>query len=192
MNELFATLADSLPVVAVAFGVGVISILAVAWLCAAVWVWRDARSRCSGPVQRVALLAPVLAAGVAGLPIYLALRPLRHAQDVRAASAYLEVLLGRVEDHGRSCACGMRTKREWVYCPACVASLQGNCGGCGALAPKHWAACAHCGADLDGPTTRPNLLPSPAAHAVRSGGSGLSPAQRGQRAAAPVASELKA
>jgi hypothetical protein len=147
---------------------GLVAYLAVLWLAAAAWTYRDMRRRLPNPVAPyVAALAIVLASPVL-LPLsmftYLVLRPRETLAELRERD-----LIERLEvinaDLDLACpGCRRRVEEHWLLCPGCRTRLARQCRSCGRTMGLDWTLCGFCGAEF-GRAVLPQRVPA----AIRGG-----------------------
>lgn len=131
---------------------GAVTYVAVVWLAAAHWVYRDMRRRRPDPATPyLAALGIVLASPVL-LPIsvftYLVLRPRETLAEARERE--LTERLEAIEaDMALACpGCGLAVDETWLVCPACRARLARRCLSCGRTMGLDWQLCGWCGAEF--------------------------------------------
>jgi hypothetical protein len=125
--------------------------LVVAWLASAYWVFRDVRARTRDRL-RTRLATAVGAIPVAGLVVYMCVRPaetLAERRERRLARRVFEAAL----DPGERClACGTPLRPEFLCCPGCGEGLRRPCDGCERPLAYAWNVCPHC----EEPALEPN------------------------------------
>src|SRR5829696_8897010 len=96
-----------------------------------VWTYRDITAR-TRDVFTIGLgLALVILLPLAGLIIYLVLRPRETLSEAYERSLEEEYLLQDIEDSEMCPACKRRVSPEFLYCPHCRTKLRDECENCG-------------------------------------------------------------
>lgn len=151
--------------------------LALLWLSAMVWTYRDIRARTRDQLTHIVSVFLVLVFNVFGLFVYLVLRPKETLAEAYERQLEAEALLREVEEQASCPSCRRRIRDDYVLCPYCRTRLREACDTCGRLVGVSWQVCAYCGAERRVPavTTAP-------ATSVRQ------PARRSARAVAATAS----
>lgn len=132
-------------------GIGLGIVLFLVWLSVGIWAYRDMRhrSRSGGPAILVLLMVFLLP--VAGLVIYLLLRPRETLMARYDQSLRQEALLQQIES-GTSCpGCARPVAANWLVCPECHVTLRRPCQHCGTPLEMHWLLCPVCAHMVDVP-----------------------------------------
>jgi hypothetical protein len=132
------------------------SYLAVLWVAALVWTYRDAASRTRDPVFQAVSVALVLLFNLPGFFIYLILRPKSTLAELYDRQLEAEALLHEIRETPTCPSCRRRIEEEFVACPYCRARLRTPCVSCERTLAATWVVCPYCGAD------RPSSAPQPA------------------------------
>lgn len=149
--------------------------LALLWLSAMVWTYRDIRARTRDQLTHIVSVLLVLVFNVFGLFVYLVLRPKETLAEAYERQLEAEALLREVEEQAACPSCRRRVRDDYVLCPYCRTRLRETCDSCRRLVGVTWQVCAYCGAE--------RRIPAPApATAARQ------PARRAARVAATAAS----
>jgi len=113
-----------------------------------IWTFRDIRSRSRDIF--VQILAPVLVAVVpiAGILVYLMLRPRETLSEQYVRALEEESLLSSIENQEFCPTCGRRVEDEMQFCPSCHSKLRNACGNCGRAVHLSWDMCPYCGNGL--------------------------------------------
>jgi double zinc ribbon protein len=125
--------------------------LAVLWLAAAWWTWRDAQLRTGDPLLRAVATAGIVLATPVFFPlalvVYMLLRPPLPEDPSRILELRLtELAVGA--DPDRCPHCSARIAQGWQRCPACGQVLSTACPSCGEAVGMDWLLCAWCAAEL--------------------------------------------
>ncbi len=127
--------------------------IAILWLAAAYWAFRDMQLRSENPVlpylaaALIVLFTPVLF--VFGVIVYRIIRPQEKIGEVYERNLAEEALLGEVEQIRTCPGCRRRISDEWIICPSCRTRLNRVCANCGRLVGLDWSLCAWCGKDFE-------------------------------------------
>lgn len=113
-------------------------------LALSIWAYRDMRRRSRSLGWAIAVFLLVLLLPIAGIIIYLLLRPSETlmAQYERALSQ--EVLLQQIETAATCPGCARAVQPNWIVCPECHVSLRRQCTHCGTALELHWQICPVC------------------------------------------------
>ena len=140
----------------------------VFWLSTLVWVYRDIKGRTNDPVSQFVSVAMALIFPMAGLVLYLILRPQETLTDAYERSLEAEAMLQELE-HLETCpSCRRRVEADYLLCPYCRTTLRQPCTECGRALSFGWVTCPYCGADrvplaaVEAMRSQPRLNPSAA------------------------------
>lgn len=113
-----------------------------------IWTFRDIRSRSRDIF--VQILAPVLVAviPIAGILVYLMLRPRETLAEQYVRALEEESLLSSIENQEFCPTCGRRVDGDMQFCPSCHTKLRNACGRCGHAVHLSWDLCPYCGNGL--------------------------------------------
>lgn len=121
-----------------------------------IWTFRDIRSRSRDIF--VQILAPVMVAviPVAGILVYLMLRPRETLAEQYVRALEEESLLSSIENQEFCPTCGRRVDGDMQFCPSCHSKLRNACGNCGHAVHLSWDMCPYCGNGLtpEGPVAK--------------------------------------
>lgn len=134
---------DTVRLIAVLLG----SYVGILWLSAIVWAYRDVRERTRDSVSQVVAVLLVLFFNIAGLLLYLILRPQETLAEAYERSLESEALLQELQDQQACPTCRRRVEQDFIVCPYCRARLRDPCQACGKALVFAWAACPYCGAE---------------------------------------------
>jgi RNA polymerase subunit RPABC4/transcription elongation factor Spt4 len=137
-------------------GIIVGAYLAVMWIAALVWTYRDAQSRTRDVfTQNIGLLL-VLIFNLPGLLLYLVLRPRDTLIDMYDHQLEAEALLHEIQEQAVCPSCRRKVEPDFVACPYCRSALRSPCDACGRAIASTWVLCPYCGAE------RVEAAPAPA------------------------------
>lgn len=120
-------------------------LLLLLWLAVVLWAYRDirSRSRSGWAVFFTSLL--VLLLPIAGLVVYLLLRPRETLADVYNRTLEQEALLQQIEEKPVCPTCTLPIQANWFLCPSCHTHLRQPCPVCNSPLDLHWDICPYCG-----------------------------------------------
>ncbi len=118
------------------------------WFSLIVWTFRDIRARARDLFSQALgtlLVLPPPPLNLAGLVLYLILRPRETLSEMYERSLEEEALLQGIEDVDVCPACKQLIEPDYVICPQCYTTLKRTCPDCGRLMELTWTVCAYCG-----------------------------------------------
>ena len=118
------------------------------WFSLIVWTFRDVRARSRDIFTQALgtlLVVPPPPVNLAGLVLYLILRPRETLSEAYERSLEEEVLLQGIEDVEVCPACKQLIERDYMVCPQCYTPLKKKCPECGRLMELDWTVCPFCG-----------------------------------------------
>ncbi len=113
-----------------------------------IWAFRDIRSRTRDPFAQVLATVLVGVVPVAGILVYLMLRPKETLSEAYVRALEEEALLSSIENQEFCPTCGRRVDADMQWCPSCHAKLRNACGNCGRAVHLSWDLCPYCGVGL--------------------------------------------
>ncbi len=123
--------------------------LALLWLAAAFWAFRDAGRRTRNLVAPYVAGAVVILATPVLFPFALLLYLIVRPGETLTEAWERQLAEEAVADASPVCAgCGRRVDGDWLACPACGQRLHHRCASCGRLTGLDWNVCAWCGVEL--------------------------------------------
>ena len=122
----------------------VITYVIVLWVSAIIWVFRDIRDRTRDPFFQAVSVFVVLVFNLAGLWLYLILRPQVTLAEAYARSLEEEALLQELEDQKACPNCRRRIADDFIVCPSCQTQLKEACASCSRPLSYSWSACPYC------------------------------------------------
>lgn len=125
-------------------GIGLGLVVALVWLAAGAWAYRDMRRRSRSVGWATAALILVLVLPVAGLVIYMLLRPPETLTQRYDRTLQQEVLLQQIETMPICPGCARPVEAHWLVCPECHVTLRRPCGQCGEVLALDWQLCPAC------------------------------------------------
>jgi hypothetical protein len=161
-------------------GIIIAAYVAVLWLAAVLWTYRDIQSRSISRLVQLGATALVAAFNLPGLLLYLAARPQEPLVESYNRQLEAEAFMREI---GREDVPGRRTIDDgFLACPYCRATLQTPCYDCHRNLKSYWVVCPYCGTERDRPAAASVATWSPAQAA--SAPAPLRARENGTRAAA--------
>jgi RNA polymerase subunit RPABC4/transcription elongation factor Spt4 len=118
--------------------------LIIFWLALAYWVYKDARRRVEDPWM-VGMAVLVGLVPVAGVIVYVLLRPPEYLDDVRERELEIKEMEARLGRRELQCpVCRAEIERDFLVCPVCTTKLKQACANCKAPLEALWQICPHC------------------------------------------------
>lgn len=113
----------------------------------AVWTARDARRRATMLAFRIGAPAFVLAFGLVGFVVYVALRPRRTLEE-RGEEQRERSLLARAVSRATCPSCKTEVESDFASCPFCKVDFAPVCANCGGVVQTTWKRCGFCGVEV--------------------------------------------
>jgi hypothetical protein len=136
---------------------GAIVYFIVLWVGLVIWVYRDIRERTRDIFHQTVSVLLALFFNLAGLLVYLLIRPQETLAQVYQRSLEEEALLQDLEEISACPNCRHPVESEFVICPLCRTQIKEPCINCGKPLSYSWIACPYCS------TNRPVIATSIAA-----------------------------
>ncbi len=134
-----------------------VTFFVVFWLSTVIWTFRDIRSRSQDFLTQV--LATVLAAvfPIAGIFIYMILRPRQTLAEIYERQLEEESLLAEMTERQTCSNCHARIEGDFQVCPSCGQKLKRPCPKCERLLELRWSFCPYCTTNLAGAAPMQNM-----------------------------------
>jgi RNA polymerase subunit RPABC4/transcription elongation factor Spt4 len=134
-----------------------ITFFVIFWVSTVVWTFRDIRSRTQDFLSQI--LATVLAAvfPIAGLLIYMILRPRQTLAEIYERQLEEESLLAEMTERQTCGNCHARIEPDFQVCPSCGQKLKRSCPKCERLLELRWTFCPYCATNLGGVSMPPSM-----------------------------------
>lgn len=113
-----------------------------------IWAFRDIRSRTRDPFVQILGTILVGVIPIAGILVYLMLRPRETLAEGYVRALEEESLLSSIESQEFCPTCGRRVDADMQFCPGCHNHLRNACGSCGRAVHLSWDLCPYCGVGL--------------------------------------------
>ncbi len=114
----------------------------------AIWTFRDIRSRTRDILTQILATVMVAVIPIAGILVYLMLRPRETLNESYVRALEEEALLSSIEHQEFCPGCGRRVEGDMRFCPSCHTKLRNNCRSCNRAVHLSWDMCPYCGAGL--------------------------------------------
>jgi hypothetical protein len=121
--------------------------LAVMWITAVAWTWRDVGGRTTDGFERVASVLLVVAFAIPGLLLYVLMRPRSTIEERMERRLEAEAMFQDIQERPACPQCAARVQPDFVFCPVCRAQLRFPCGVCGEALANDWVMCPYCTSD---------------------------------------------
>lgn len=115
------------------------------WFALAVWTFQDIQARSRSAMAQIFSTLVVVLLPIAGVLIYLILRPSATLEESFQRSLEEEFLLQDLEEYPFCPKCRRAVRDDFAWCPSCRYELREPCSGCERLVDLRWSACAYCG-----------------------------------------------
>ena len=113
-----------------------------------VWAFRDIRARSRDILVQILATVMVAVIPIAGILVYLMLRPRETLQDQYVRALEEESLLSAIEHQEFCPSCSRRVDEDMRYCPSCHTKLRNDCQNCRKAVHLSWDLCPYCGNGL--------------------------------------------
>jgi RNA polymerase subunit RPABC4/transcription elongation factor Spt4 len=113
-----------------------------------VWAFRDIRSRTRDVLAQILATIMVGVIPIAGILVYLMLRPRETLSEKYVRALEEESLLASIENQEFCPTCSRRVEHDMQWCPSCHGKLRNACGSCGRAVHLSWELCPYCGNGL--------------------------------------------
>jgi hypothetical protein len=123
---------------------GAIVYFIVLWIGLVIWTYRDVRERTRDIFHQTVSVLLVLFFNLAGLFVYLLIRPQETLAQVYQRSLEEEALLQDLEEISACPNCRHPVEADFVICPLCRTQLKEPCVNCGRPLSYSWIACPYC------------------------------------------------
>lgn len=135
--------------------IALVAYLVMMWIASLVWAFRDIQARTRDSVSQAVSLALVLIFPLAGLLLYLILRPKETLAEVYDRQLEAEALLHEIQEQATCPTCRRKIQDDFVICPYCRVTLRIACSDCAKPLNATWVLCPFCGADRS-----PTMIPA--------------------------------
>ena len=118
----------------------------IMWLASIAWAYRDVRQRTDDMATQIVAIAIAVVFPIAGLPVYLVLRPRETLQDSYDRQLEENVILTELHNQNVCPNCRRPAQPDFVVCAHCATALKQACQQCGRLLHVQWRHCPYCAA----------------------------------------------
>lgn len=132
-------------------GIIIAAYVAVLWLAAVLWTYRDIQSRSISRLVQLGATALVAAFNLPGLLLYLAARPQEPLVESYSRQLEAEAFLREIGREKTCPECSRTIDDGFLACPYCRATLQTPCYDCHRNLKSYWVVCPYCGTERDRP-----------------------------------------
>jgi RNA polymerase subunit RPABC4/transcription elongation factor Spt4 len=142
--------------------IGLGAYFVIFWFAMIAWTFQDIRRRTHDWMMQLLSVLMVVLFHVAGLVVYLIIRPQDTLAMVEGREVEEEALLQSMEEKISCPNCHKPAQSDFALCPYCGERLKRQCPECGRLMALNWTVCPFCGTPVEQPAlTTPELLPEP-------------------------------
>jgi hypothetical protein len=121
--------------------------IAVMWIAAIVWTYRDIRSRTSDPAEQAVSVLLVALFNIPGLVLHVLMRPKTTIEEQLDRRLEAEAMFQDIQERPACPVCAARVQQDFIKCPMCRAELRTPCRDCGQALAVDWVMCPFCTAD---------------------------------------------
>ncbi len=134
-----------------------VTFFVIFWLSTVLWTYRDVRARTQDFLSQI--LATVLAAvfPIAGLLIYMILRPRQTLAEIYERQLEEESLLAEMTERQTCNNCHARVESDFQICPSCGQKLKRSCPKCERLLELRWMFCPYCATSVGSASLVPGV-----------------------------------
>ena len=122
-----------------------------------IWTFRDIRSRTQDFLTQVLATVLVFVFPIAGLFIYMILRPRQTLAEIYERQLEEESLLAEMTERQTCNNCHARVEGDFQVCPSCGQKLKRSCPKCERLMELRWMFCPYCATNVAGSSMPPSM-----------------------------------
>lgn len=119
--------------------------LLLLWLASILWAYRDIRSRTIDSVSQLIGVGVVALMPLAGIAIYLIVRPAETLEDQYERELEQEAIRSELQALAPCPNCHRSVERDFIVCAYCRTQLRDECPRCHKLLSLDWRHCPYCG-----------------------------------------------
>lgn len=123
-----------------------------------IWTFRDIRARTQDFLSQILATVLVAVFPIAGLFIYMILRPRQTLAEIYERQLEEESLLAEMTERQTCNNCHARVEMDFQVCPSCGQKLKRSCPKCERLLELRWAFCPYCASNVPG-SAMPQSMP---------------------------------
>lgn len=113
-------------------------------LAAAIWTYRDIRSRTQDLTAQVLAVALVIVLQLPGVLLYMLMRPKQTLAEKYESALEEEYLRRDIEEELVCPTCQRGAEPDFVICPYCTTELRQRCRRCDRVIDLTWQVCPYC------------------------------------------------
>ena len=125
-------------------GTVIFGYLLLLWLASILWAYRDIRSRTTDAVSRLIDVGVVVLMPLAGIAIYLIVRPAETLEDQYERELEQEAIRSELQALAPCPNCHRAVERDFIVCAYCRTQLRDECPRCRKLLSLDWRHCPYC------------------------------------------------
>lgn len=126
-------------------GTVIFGYLLLLWLASILWAYRDIRSRTTDAVSQLVGVGVVALMPLAGVAIYLIVRPAETLEDQYERELEQEAIRSELQALQPCPNCRRPVERDFIVCAFCRTQLRDECPRCRKLLSLDWRHCPYCG-----------------------------------------------
>lgn len=138
------------------------ALFVIFWFAMVVWTFQDIRRRSHDWMVQILAVLMVLVFNVAGLIVYLIVRPQDTLSVVEGRAIEDEALMRSMEEKIACPSCHKAAQPDFAVCPYCGEKLKQQCTQCDRLLALNWTVCPYCATPVRHPELEPLFAPEPA------------------------------
>lgn len=131
-------------------GTVIVGYLLLLWLASILWAYRDIRSRTPDTMSQLIGVAVVALMPLAGVAIYLIVRPSETLEDSYERELEQEAIRSELIAQAPCPNCHRPVDRDFVVCAYCRTAVREECQRCRKLLMLDWRHCPYCGTSKAG------------------------------------------
>jgi RNA polymerase subunit RPABC4/transcription elongation factor Spt4 len=135
-------LTSLLPLISTGLGAA----LLVLWIVSVLWVVQDIKQRSKGGLLTLLSILFAVVFPVAGVVVYLMLRPTQSLDEKHFADLEKLALIKEMKQRQQCPSCSAEVQDDYIVCPKCYHRLKQVCIKCDALLNLAWEVCPYCAA----------------------------------------------
>jgi RNA polymerase subunit RPABC4/transcription elongation factor Spt4 len=134
-----------------------VTFFVIFWLSTVMWTFRDVRARTQDFLSQILATVLVAVFPIAGLLIYMILRPRQTLAEIYERQLEEESLLAEMTERQACNNCHARIEPDFQICPSCGQKLKRSCPKCERLLELRWMFCPYCSTNLGSSPLSPNM-----------------------------------
>ncbi|HLG77659.1 MAG TPA: zinc ribbon domain-containing protein, partial [Ktedonobacteraceae bacterium] len=122
-----------------------------------IWTFRDIRARTQDFLSQILATVLVAVFPIAGLFIYMILRPRQTLAEIYERQLEEESLLAEMTERQTCNNCHARVEGDFQVCPSCGQKLKRSCPKCERLLELRWMFCPYCATNVASTAMPPSM-----------------------------------